>query len=198
MSDLSGLRHSGGERAVSTIMYLMALQEFTSAPFRVVDEINQGMDERNERLAFDRIVQSCCSVEENGDPKPQYFLVSPKLLQGLRAMDNPDVTVLLVWNGPGVRDTWQLSSVLQAMKIKRKKDYTMVIEQKKDHAETIDDHDDVIKVVNKKTRKDQMASDMENDSDVIKVVNKKTRKDQMASDMESDSDVIKVVKPEKH
>ena len=49
LTDLSGQRHSGGERAVSTIMYLMALQELTSSPFRVVDEINQGMDERNER-----------------------------------------------------------------------------------------------------------------------------------------------------
>ena len=58
---LSGQRHSGGERAVSTIMYLMALQELTTAPFRVVDEINQGMDERNERLVFDRIVRSCSS-----------------------------------------------------------------------------------------------------------------------------------------
>ena len=32
---------SGGERAVSTIMYLMALQELMVAPFRAVDEINQ-------------------------------------------------------------------------------------------------------------------------------------------------------------
>ena len=49
MVDLSGQRHSGGERAVSTVMYLMALQDMTSAPFRVVDEINQGMDPINER-----------------------------------------------------------------------------------------------------------------------------------------------------
>lgn len=98
LSDLDGSRHSGGERAVSTIMYLMALQELTSAPFRVVDEINQGMDERNERLVFDRIVDSCCGDEKN----PQYFLVSPKLLQGLRRMENKDVTVLLILNGPGV------------------------------------------------------------------------------------------------
>merc|ERR1712167_314890 len=80
VSELSGQRHSGGERAVSTIMYLMSLQELTSSPFRVVDEINQGMDERNERLVFDRIVSTCC----DGVSKPQYFLVSPKLLQGLR------------------------------------------------------------------------------------------------------------------
>jgi hypothetical protein len=38
-AELSGSRHSGGERAVSTIMYLMALQQLTSAPFRVVDEV---------------------------------------------------------------------------------------------------------------------------------------------------------------
>jgi hypothetical protein len=41
LAKLSGQRHSGGERAVSTVMYLMALQDLTSAPFRVVDEINQ-------------------------------------------------------------------------------------------------------------------------------------------------------------
>ena len=41
MQKLSGQSHSGGERAVSTVMYLMALQELTSSPFRVVDEINQ-------------------------------------------------------------------------------------------------------------------------------------------------------------
>lgn len=42
ISNLDASKHSGGERAVSTVMYLMALQELTSAPFRVVDEINQG------------------------------------------------------------------------------------------------------------------------------------------------------------
>ena len=51
------------------------------------------MDERNERLVFDQIVQSCCSSvagAADNEPvlklkeKPQYFLVSPKLLQGLR------------------------------------------------------------------------------------------------------------------
>lgn len=32
---------SGGERSVSTMLYLMAIQEMTNCPFRVVDEINQ-------------------------------------------------------------------------------------------------------------------------------------------------------------
>ncbi len=38
---LNAQRQSGGERSVSTKLYLMALQEETSCPFRVVDEINQ-------------------------------------------------------------------------------------------------------------------------------------------------------------
>ena len=38
---LNAQRQSGGERSVSTMMYLMALQDITSCPFRVVDEINQ-------------------------------------------------------------------------------------------------------------------------------------------------------------
>lgn len=53
---LSARVQSGGERSVSTIMYLMALQDMMVAPFRCVDEINQGLDERNERLVFKRIV----------------------------------------------------------------------------------------------------------------------------------------------
>lgn len=38
---LSAHRQSGGERSVSTMLYLMALQEITKCPFRAVDEINQ-------------------------------------------------------------------------------------------------------------------------------------------------------------
>ena len=114
MVELSGHKHSGGERAVSTIMYLMAMQALTTSPFRVVDEINQGMDERNERLVFDRIVSTCCGNLN----MPQYFLVSPKLLQGLNAMDHPDVTVLLVLNGPGVKSTWNLKDVITGLKRK--------------------------------------------------------------------------------
>jgi len=30
------------ERSISTIVYLVSLQDFANCPFRVVDEINQG------------------------------------------------------------------------------------------------------------------------------------------------------------
>jgi hypothetical protein len=61
------------------------------------------------------ILSLLCSVLQ----KPQYFLVSPKLLEGLRAMDNNDVTVLLVWNGPGVASKWQFGDILSSLR-KRK------------------------------------------------------------------------------
>ena len=38
---LTAQHQSGGERSVSTMLYLMALQELTRCPFRLVDEINQ-------------------------------------------------------------------------------------------------------------------------------------------------------------
>ena len=41
---LNPFHQSGGERSVSTMLYLMALQELTKCPFRVVDEINQVSD----------------------------------------------------------------------------------------------------------------------------------------------------------
>ncbi len=49
LQQLTANRQSGGERSVSTILYLIALQDVTVTPFRVVDEINQGMDPINER-----------------------------------------------------------------------------------------------------------------------------------------------------
>lgn len=72
-------RQSGGERSVSTIFYLMSLQSLARAPFRVVDEINQGMDPRNERMVHERMVEIACKEHTS-----QYFLITPKLLTNLR------------------------------------------------------------------------------------------------------------------
>jgi chromosome segregation ATPase len=92
LSNLKADRQSGGERTVATILYLMALQKRTSCPFRLVDEINQGMDAKNEKAVFQQIVRL-----STGDT-PQYFLITPKLLQNLEYTNN--VTVLVVFNGP--------------------------------------------------------------------------------------------------
>ena len=103
LTTLDSHRQSGGERAVSTIFYLMSLQALTRSPFRVVDEINQGMDPRNERLVHKRMVAIACGSDEasargvesqvnggdqgedvdRGHGGSQYFLITPKLLHGL-------------------------------------------------------------------------------------------------------------------
>lgn len=92
LSLLDSHRQSGGERAVSTIFYLMALQSLSQAPFRVVDEINQGMDPRNERMVHGRMVD--IAAEDGGS---QYFLITPKLLNGLKYRRG--MTVLCIVSG---------------------------------------------------------------------------------------------------
>jgi hypothetical protein len=92
LSVLTALRQSGGERSVSTILYLVALQGVTVTPFRVVDEINQGMDPVNERKVFRLLVEASTQPGT-----PQCFLLTPKLLPGLPF--GPDVTVLSIFNG---------------------------------------------------------------------------------------------------
>ncbi|SAM05558.1 hypothetical protein [Absidia glauca] len=89
---LTGQRQSGGERAVSTILYLMSLQSLARAPFRVVDEINQGMDPRNERMIHEQIVKSASMAGTS-----QYFLITPKLLPDLYY--NEHMRVLCIYNG---------------------------------------------------------------------------------------------------
>eukprot|EP00924_Labyrinthula_sp_SR-Ha-C_P002282 maker-scaffold_19-snap-gene-6.3-mRNA-1 protein AED:0.03 eAED:0.03 QI:0/1/0.5/1/1/1/4/0/1092 len=83
---------SGGERSLSTFLFLLALQE-GNCPFRVVDEINQGMDAQKERLAFAQLKALC---EENKGC--QYFMITPKLLTGLNYGE--DIAVHVIYNGP--------------------------------------------------------------------------------------------------
>ncbi|KAJ3467170.1 hypothetical protein MRS44_004734 [Fusarium solani] len=92
LQQLTAHRQSGGERAVSTIFFLMALQSMAQSPFRVVDEINQGMDPRNERMVHERMVEIACREHSS-----QYFLITPKLLTGLRY--DPKMRVLCIASG---------------------------------------------------------------------------------------------------
>ena len=115
--------HSGGERSVSTIMYLMAMQDLMVSPFRCVDEINQGLDERNERLVFRRIVQNSTREPEVANDLSshcgQYFLITPKLLPNLTDMETEGVTVLCIFNGPYNFDhysDWNVDKLLEMRK----------------------------------------------------------------------------------
>lgn len=92
---LSAHHQSGGERSVSTILYLVSLQDLTHCPFRVVDEINQGMDPVNERKMFQQLVRAASQPNT-----PQCFLLTPKLLSDLEYSEA--CSVLNVMNGPWI------------------------------------------------------------------------------------------------
>ncbi|KAI3381172.1 hypothetical protein SNEBB_007365 [Seison nebaliae] len=78
ITKLNKFTQSGGEKAVSTMLYILSLQQFSESPIRCVDEINQGMDSENEKDVYNLIVDIC---EKKKDT--QYFLFTPKLLTNL-------------------------------------------------------------------------------------------------------------------
>ncbi|AQK66397.1 Structural maintenance of chromosomes protein 5 [Zea mays] len=94
---LSSHHQSGGERSVSTILYLVSLQDLTNCPFRVVDEINQGMDPINERKMFQQLVRAASQINT-----PQCFLLTPKLLPDLEYSDA--CSILNIMNGPWIEE----------------------------------------------------------------------------------------------
>ncbi|CEG38324.1 structural maintenance of chromosomes protein [Plasmopara halstedii] len=117
LSTMTAEEQSGGEKSVGTIMYLMALQSLTKCPFRVVDEINQGMDVYNERKVFQRITKSSC-----GSKLPQYFLITPKLITGLTY--HRDTKVMVILNGPYnniQQDLWDLAQFVAREKQAKRK-----------------------------------------------------------------------------
>ncbi|XP_062563609.1 structural maintenance of chromosomes protein 5 [Armigeres subalbatus] len=89
---------SGGERAVAIATYTLSLQHITHVPFRCVDEINQGMDPRNERKVFEMLVDETCRPGQS-----QYFFVTPKLLPNLKYNDL--MSVFIVHNGKFIEDS---------------------------------------------------------------------------------------------
>ncbi|RZB44823.1 structural maintenance of chromosomes protein 5 [Glycine soja] len=95
LQNLSAHHQSGGERSVSTIVYLVSLQDLTNCPFRVVDEINQGMDPINERKMFQQLVRAASKPNT-----PQCFLLTPKLLPDLQYSEA--CSILNVMNGPWI------------------------------------------------------------------------------------------------
>ncbi|EJF55700.1 hypothetical protein DICSQDRAFT_175618, partial [Dichomitus squalens LYAD-421 SS1] len=89
---LTGERQSGGERSLTTILYLMSLTEEARAPFSLVDEINQGMDQRTERAVHNSLIEVTCKPDSG-----QYFLITPKLLPDLHYHER--MRILCVNNG---------------------------------------------------------------------------------------------------
>jgi chromosome segregation ATPase len=88
------------------MLYLIAMQQLSKSPFRVVDEINQGMDPRNERLVHKLIVNAACEGNRS-----QYFLITPKLLPDLEYHEN--MTILCIFNGVWQPEVWGLEKSIE-------------------------------------------------------------------------------------
>ncbi|ELA41936.1 uncharacterized protein VICG_00953 [Vittaforma corneae ATCC 50505] len=71
LQQLSNFRQSGGEKSLTTVLFLLSLQQCEATPFRLVDEINQGMDPYNEKRVFE-------ILGEMGG-RSQFFIITPKL-----------------------------------------------------------------------------------------------------------------------
>lgn len=99
MAVLDRTYQSGGERAVAIAVYTLSIQHLSHVPFRCVDEINQGMDPKNERKIFEMLVNETCQPGNS-----QYFFVTPKLLPNLHY--NELMTVLIVYNGKFIDDPY--------------------------------------------------------------------------------------------
>ena len=119
---LSGLSHSGGEKSLATMLYLLSLQCVSTVPFRVVDEINQGVDDKNERLLMNVLNQICIPKSKKSNTIPQYFVITPNLLPGL--VYSKYSTVFIVCNGPFQipQDLWNIEKFMDSQRQTQIKD----------------------------------------------------------------------------
>lgn len=90
----------------------MSLQSMAQSPFRVVDEINQGMDPRNERMVHERMVEIACREHTS-----QYFLITPKLLPNLRYDER--MKILCIASGEHMPTEGGRLDFAQCVKVKR-------------------------------------------------------------------------------
>lgn len=69
---LDAQTHSGGERIVGTLAFLLALQRYIKSPFRAVDEFDVHLDPLNR----ERMIKLLMSVAEQ-EPRSQYIMITP-------------------------------------------------------------------------------------------------------------------------
>nr|CDQ04356.1 BMA-SMC-5, isoform e [Brugia malayi] len=111
--ELTHQTQSGGERSVITMLYILALQKLTVVPFRCVDEINQGMDPKNEKIVFNMIVDMLSN--DNDLAKTQYFILTPKLVPDLKF--NQKTKIHCIYSGGKLdkRKSWNVTDFLKTM-----------------------------------------------------------------------------------
>jgi structural maintenance of chromosomes protein 5 len=131
-TQLSKTSHSGGECAVSTMLVLLAMQDVTSLPFRVVDEINQGMGVNFEKCVFVVLAElfeeqraasaqaAAAAAARGGDGSSvrasigkQLFIISPKLLPNLQ--HTLGMRTHVIFNGPDVKESTRIHRLFSSL-----------------------------------------------------------------------------------
>lgn len=88
---LDAQTHSGGERIVGTLAFLLALQRYIKSPFRAVDEFDVHLDPLNR----ERMIKLLVNVAEQ-EPRSQYIIITPGKIPVKEGMN-----VILVQNVGG-------------------------------------------------------------------------------------------------
>ena len=83
---LDAQTHSGGERIVGTLAFLLALQKYVKSPFRAVDEFDVHLDPLNR----ERMVKLLLNVARS-EARTQYILITPG-----RIPVSEDMNIILV------------------------------------------------------------------------------------------------------
>lgn len=132
-TQLSKTSHSGGECAVSTMLVLLAMQDVTSLPFRVVDEINQGMGVNFEKCVFvvlaelfeeQRTATAMAAAAHHhvdiggvasfkAQSGKQLFIISPKLLPNLQ--HTLAMRTHVIFNGPDVKESTRIHKLFSSL-----------------------------------------------------------------------------------
>lgn len=97
---LTGITLSGGESSVVALCLVNSLygqKALSSIRFRLVDEINQGLDDKFEKVAHDML----CSIHND---QIQYFVGSPKLPSYL-TFEDPRIRVHIILRRPLLGNT---------------------------------------------------------------------------------------------
>jgi hypothetical protein len=89
----------------------------TQVPFRCVDEINQGMDERNEKMVWKLLVETA------KNHSAQFFYLAPKFPQQLQFDEHMNIHVC--YNGDlnlgKDKDAMDVDDIIETLRTKRGK-----------------------------------------------------------------------------
>ncbi|MEM3907519.1 MAG: hypothetical protein QXZ17_11770, partial [Nitrososphaerota archaeon] len=83
--------HSGGERVVATLAFLLALQSHMKSSFRAVDEFDVHLDPLNREMMMKILIATA-----NRYPETQYLLITPS-----RVQVSQDMNIIIVQNISG-------------------------------------------------------------------------------------------------